>query len=140
MQLKPWTDSTVSQVDYSGLTSLSDYTRPWNLSVSSDDPAHALFQWHETTDAGRFVHQVLFQPHLETAGQWYMTVLPRMACHVIVNRMPDEGLPELCQSLGQMLEFYASRQPIERLARESPTKAIVVAHEERPPFYLVEEE
>lgn len=116
---------------------------PWDPSLWGDDPIDAVLQWHETTDAGRFDHVVSFRPHLETEGQWRVprTFLPRILCHVIVNRLPDKGLPELCETLGQMFEFYAARQPtVERLTHEEPTNAYVVANEERPAFFVAEEE
>jgi hypothetical protein len=32
----------------------------------------------------------------------------RLLCHYLLNQIPDEGLPELCESIGQIYEFHFS--------------------------------
>ena len=138
MQSRHWTDSTESQVGCSGGVSPANYTTRWVPGPSIDDEA-AVFQFRDMTDAGHF--DVTFRPHVVTEGRYRipLSLVPRMLCHAIVNRLPDEGLPELCETLGHMFEFYSSRRPAERLIHEEATKVQIVAHEERPPFFLMEE-
>lgn len=115
-----WTDSIENQVGYSGGALLTDYTSFWDHSLSCDDVFGTVLHRHETTDANQFDHVVAYPRHFETEGRWRVprSFIPRMLCHVVVNRIPDEALPEFCETLGQMLEFYSPRPPVERLPHE----------------------
>lgn len=67
----------------------------------------------------------------------------RMVCHVLADQIPDEGLPELCETAKDILEFYTQRElkadswalPGER----SPIASTVVGTFERPAFSIQEE-
>jgi hypothetical protein len=64
---------------------------------------------------GRIDHTVDF--HLQgTSGFMEIpeTVRGRLACHILLTQLPDEGIPEAVESLGQMYHFYrvpAMRMP-----------------------------
>lgn len=117
--------------------------KQWSPTLSSNDAGAAIVQWHETTDAGRLEHYISFRPHLETEGFAYLppTLLARLVCHAIISKIPDKGLPELCESLGHMIEFYGARQPtVPRVISHQPLTARFVGNEIRPAFFLEGEE
>lgn len=73
-------------------------------------------------------------PALERARQ-------RLISYLLVSRLPDEALPELCETLGDMYEFY-SAHPHTPPALPSPTREIrarLGEKYERPEFYASEE-
>jgi hypothetical protein len=66
-----------------------------------------------------------------------------MACHVLADQVPDEGLPELCETANELLEFYTQRAlktggpalP----GKRTPVVGTVVKTFERPVFSIQEE-
>lgn len=68
-------------------------------------------------------------------------LLQRIVCHLLVSRIPGEGLPELCQSVGEIYEYYKSRSLIPP-ALPPPHQEIPARQGksyERPTFYASEE-
>lgn len=66
--------------------------------------------------------------------------LQRLLCHVLVNRMPEDGLPELAGSLRDMYEFYESR--VVTAALPAPRREVhleLAEIREREPFSISEE-
>ena len=67
----------------------------------------------------------------------------RMACHVLTDQIPDEGLSELCETANELFEFYSQRAlkaggpglP----AKRAPVFGTVVRTFERPVFSIQEE-
>ena len=69
------------------------------------------------------------------------SVLARMACHRVVDLMPETGMPELLESLAGMYEFYLRRAGAypSLPAPSAPIRARVTGVTQRPDFYVVED-
>lgn len=66
----------------------------------------------------------------------------RYACHVILDRLPAQGLPELCESLRSMWEFYSDRPSSSVALLPTPSKKIPAKRGktyERPEFPIIPE-
>lgn len=64
----------------------------------------------------------------------------RLLCHVLVNRMPEDGLPELADSLRDMYEFHKSRMVAAGLPAPREEMRLQLAEiREREPFSISEE-
>ncbi len=50
------------------------------------------------------------------------TFLVRAACHKLLDRIPDQALPELCESLGRMWGFYSEKTSAPLALLPSPTQ------------------
>lgn len=65
-------------------------------------------------------HLVAFSADQTTRDIAFVSLLPRILCHALVSRLPEEGIPELCSALGEMYKFYSHRPavkaiPVQRL-------------------------
>ena len=108
------------------------------IQTSTTEP-QTFVAWHTTVPGGRLDHLVAFTAD-QTAGGYvdFVSILPRILCHALVTRMPEEGLPELCSTLGEMYKFYADRNivnanPVKRLVgrvRESRERDAFVVDED----------
>jgi len=120
-----------------------DYTRRCIPASSIDvDAGSLVVQWSGNTAAGGFRHAVRFHPQAtfgEAVETWFFPMC-RVACHFIVDKIPDEGLRELAETLGDLYEFYAARseQP-PQLRHDRVVNTRVVECRERPAFYVTEE-
>jgi len=67
-------------------------------------------------------------------------VLERVACHMMVEAIPDRGIPELWHTLVGIREFHSEPVP-KRAELPAPERLSVrIGHTyERPPFRLEEE-
>ena len=66
----------------------------------------------------------------------------RLACHVLADQIPDEGLPELCETANELLEFY-TRRALKKagpllVGERTPAVGNVVKTFERPVFSIDE--
>lgn len=96
------------------------------------------FGWQDNVSCGIFDTFVTVKPH-ETAGTInYGSVISRLLCHVLVNRIPDEGLIELCETLSQIQDFYSDRrEPPPPLLPET-VRGRVACTTTSPPFAFEE--
>jgi hypothetical protein len=64
----------------------------------------------------------------------------RLACHFLLTQLPEEGFPEVLESLGEMWRFYrAPVAPPPKLLPPVSTPARVGAKYVRPVFPVTEE-
>lgn len=78
------------------VTSTSDQEPAWEISLVEDPTGlKCQISVQETADN-------LLNPK---------SLLARLACHVVVTRIPEEGLGELCESVGDIYSYYRSRIP-----------------------------
>jgi hypothetical protein len=66
----------------------------------------------------------------------------RLACHVLADQIPDEGLPEFCETANELFEFYTQRalkkaSPL-LVGGRTPVVGNVVRTFERPVFSIEE--
>jgi hypothetical protein len=69
--------------------------------------------------------------------------LVRIACHHAIEFVPNEGLSELCEFLGQLITFHADRasaRPVGYLAATTTSPATWGDSYERDPFTIVDED
>lgn len=65
----------------------------------------------------------------------------RYVCHLLIDRLPNRAIPELCESMGRIYEFYRDipeQRPALPLSRRTRTVRIA-QRRERPPFHVEEE-
>ena len=99
--------------------------------------------WQQDVTGARFLHAISIPSYQGTAKRHAHTenLHLRMLCHMLINRMPERGLPELCESLGSMYEFYMA--PIENqvpaLPERRQLKGKIRRAYERPEFSIADE-
>lgn len=64
----------------------------------------------------------------------YSSVLPRLICHALVNRIPDGGLGEMYETLSEIFAFYSARANPVALSPPKTVVGRVVRSMESPPF------
>lgn len=77
---------------------------------------------------------------IDVTGKVPTVPLVRLLCHLLVDHIPDRGVPELCESLGGMYEFYAiapEHPPL--LPRQQRITGVRGRSYERPEFHIEEE-
>ncbi len=70
-----------------------------------------------------------------------LTLLVRHVCHRLLDRIPNQGLPELAESLGRIYAFY-NVNPISSTVLPPPTQRVTVKRGktyQRPDFPIVPE-
>jgi hypothetical protein len=94
--------------------------------------------WSDQIGDVQYDHSVTFSDEVDQKFL-FADVLPRIVCHAVINRIPLRGLPELCESLGQMYLFYKDLP--EKVLSEPPAviRGRVERTLERAPFSYVEE-
>lgn len=64
----------------------------------------------------------------------------RFLCHFLVAQIPTRGLPEVCESLCEVMEFYSEEAPVSHLLpQDLRIKAEAGARSDRPAFFLEED-
>lgn len=65
----------------------------------------------------------------------------RLGCHLIIDRIPEEGLQEACESLSEIYNFYTELPPTanQPLLEPQPIQVTLSASYERPAFQLTED-
>lgn len=105
------------------------------------EPDH--LQWWHRYPGYEWSHSVMFKQLDE--GTNYQCVSPkiihRLLCHFLIDRIPDEGLPELVESVGGIYEFYQLPAPTPALLPQHRSVSGEISRSyERPPFQIEEEE
>jgi hypothetical protein len=68
------------------------------------------------------------------------SLLARLFCHAVIARLPDEALPEMCDSASNIYGFYSQPTPALELPTPSPRgQASLTSLKDAPPFQIVEE-
>lgn len=98
-------------------------------------------RWTQAVPGAHFTHGVFFPTTAEIPAI-PGSVLLRILCHIIVNNMPDRGLPELFRCASEAYEFHAEGEAEGAAMLPSTTQTVsaqVRATYERPSFHAVEE-
>lgn len=107
----------------------------WETTAQGDEPSNWL-----ALDVAAESHTSSYIARPEIAGyrpddlEWMML----LCCHWLIDRIPEEGLVELVESLASIYSFYQARSLPARplLPSTTPKKAVVLDTIERPPFEL----
>lgn len=115
-------------------------TRPWAL-VLSELGSQTSSDW--TKDALEIRRIIGVRPSQETGEELQepVSTVARFLCHLLIERMPDRGLPELCQSMAEFFEFY-SQAPSSRLmlpGRQDRVQGVVREVRSTAPFRIPED-
>jgi hypothetical protein len=98
-------------------------------------------RWSQTVPGACFLHG-FFVPTTAEVPTVPPNVLVRALCHVIVNNVPESGLPELLRSASDVYEFHVE-EPWEAsrplLSETKTVDAKVRGQYERPSFQVAEE-
>ena len=108
--------STGRPASSSGGASRILFTTRWGPNLfqileTTDAQPRLMLLMHHDVDGGHIEHTVDF--HLQgTSGFMEIpdNLKGRLACHILLTQLPDEGIPEAAESLGQMCHFY--RMPV----------------------------
>ena len=79
----------------------------WIHDPSSADATVGV-SWTGSFQSGRWIHDLAYYPEDTDAtalDQW--AILRRIACHILVDRLPDQGLEEVLESLKSAYEFHS---------------------------------
>ena len=104
-------------------------------------------RWSQAIPGGQIDHWVSIANDAPT-GSMGVQQIPeviclRLICHVLTNWMPDEALPELGETLGEMYQFYRDRRieqgSARRLTHFANVDVEVLEPVERPLFQIAEE-
>jgi hypothetical protein len=95
----------------------------------------------QPVQGGQIEHVITF-PLLATSGVIDIPddVKARIVCHVLLTQIPDEGMTEALETLGQMWEFYRTRVR-QRPPLPAPTSkpALRGRAYTREPFHVTED-
>lgn len=68
-----------------------------------------VFGWYSETSP--FTHLIFFKPPETTDEPFTMDNYKlKLACHLLVDAFPEQGLPELCDSMKDIYKFYWNRR------------------------------
>lgn len=136
--------SIVKPGAFSSGASRSGFITRWGLSLLEQatlgvigDPDSPL-AGERPASGVRLVHEIRFHPD-ETVGgvQGPCYAFARILCHLLVNQIPDRGIPELCESVLGMYHFYSTQGEQPPLL---PLTETITARRgrtyERPEFHL----
>lgn len=67
--------------------------------------------------------------------------IARILCHMLVERIPDQGIPELCDSVKNIYAFYheRSKPSVPQVTYQDAIRARLGQVRTRPDFYVEEE-
>ena len=122
---------------------------PWTLdpsehTVSIERTGSGLeFSWSQEDPGSHILHTIVHY-YPQTSGTpsplKFQTLALRIACHYLLDRIPEDGIPELCEAVGRIYEFYNSRPTT--IPHKSITRAVRARRGqvyERPEFVIDEE-
>jgi hypothetical protein len=81
----------------------------------------------------------LFGPDAEMTDDGLRQLFLRLFCHLLVDQIPDEGLAETCESLGEFYEYYKPAPMVTHQLEVRERPAIKGTCVERPAFAFDEE-
>lgn len=68
-----------------------------------------LLGWKQELTEGQLSHVFVFRPQETGLGNDLpLRLRLRLLCHYLLNQIPDEGLPELMESIAEIYEFHCS--------------------------------
>lgn len=68
-------------------------------------------------------------------------MLLRVLCHVLVGQLPDRGLPDVYESLGEFRDFYLPAvETIRRLPDPEPEVTLRLGPSEVRPEFVIDDE
>lgn len=154
MQFKYSTHSIGSPVDFSVGVSRTDLMTQWNrcrfepasltgtYSQAWEGTPNVLLSWKQEVSGGDISHIITLRiPETAQDIASLEKLRYRLFCHYLINLISDEGLPELCESLSEMFQFYST--PNKNVAPAlPPAEGIRVKSGEkyeRPTFQLAQE-
>ena len=139
--------STRKQGDYSAGALSLDSTTLWDPKQAVDvfqgpgGQTTFLLGLSEAFPGANITHFVSLDVAATTESLPLERARQRLLSYLLVSRLPDVALPELCETLGDMYEFYSAYPHIPP-ALSSPTREIrakLGEKYERPEFYASEE-
>jgi hypothetical protein len=78
--------------------------------------------------------ETALEPENNEAMRW------RFVCHYLVDLLPDDALPELCDRIKDIFEFYTPVNPsVPSLPSTQRVRARIGEAYERPAFHVAEE-
>lgn len=112
-------------------------------SVQSQGPL--TLRWYQDVTGAQFAHAVSFEPrNSQTEPTNYEPLWLRVLCHVLVNRVPDDGLHEALESLSNIYEFHSTiahrAASLASLPEATGTRAKLGESFQRPAFLISDDE
>lgn len=78
---------------------------------------------HQMPSGGTFAHQVVVYPlETATAVKYSQFDLARLACHVVLDWLPDEALREVCNKLAELHRDYTETTVVDPTALPQVTE------------------
>ena len=120
---------------------------PWSLNLFSDERTEGgsttwSLGFGAELGGRKFLHAVSL-PTSSKGPEYPAELLLRIICHALVDQIPDAGLPELCETTNELLEFYSLPESWGKgpslPAGQAPVSGAVVRTYERSPFAIQED-
>ena len=93
--------------------------------------------WVVSPGAINWLHAAHVDPSSTISDLDSESVLMRFISHLLIDRLPDAGMPDVFQSLGEFYEYY---RPIESSYLQAPDSreraAVLIGQEMRPSFVI----
>lgn len=113
----------------------------WAPALSSQESNEIEINWMNQTATSEFEHHILVRTTAEPTRFDQQSIFLKVLCHYLLNKIPDEGLPEMCRSMAEVFDYYvrAPRLVKGHEAKQLSVKAKTGQKYERPAFPIAEE-
>ena len=135
--------SITKRDDFSVGASHSGFTTPWphvlfEQTVGQPGGPAIVLAWGRDDEGVHVTHQVRVSlDDVIVSGEASQFTVGRLFCHFLLDQIPDFGMPELCDSLANMYEFYTtSLEHAPLLPRQQSMIGVLGDSYERPEFHL----
>ena len=91
-------------------------------------------------DWGDVVHGVSFRAGTTVDPFYSPSIVVRALCYAMIDQIPDPGLPEVCQSLFDLQEYYSLPPTPANCLPEQVSPASWGPNTVRPEFYVDEDD
>jgi hypothetical protein len=113
-----------------------------HLSPSEPEPSDPVlrFEWDQIVTGGRLVHAITLR-QTEAGSSLSEEDLRRLACHVVIARLPEIAIREASESLAEIWEYYRTlpRVQLPPLLPPAPVQATWGETYESPIFHIDED-
>jgi hypothetical protein len=80
------------------------------IEVTSSDPYSV--SWFRELAGGKLSHQIGFAPlDSQLSPEHVQSLVLRMACYFLIDRVPDRALPELCENVAEVYDYHSLTPP-----------------------------
>ena len=120
--------------------------RPWTLDPlnrlsETQGPEHQVAaEWKHFSSRGRISHLFMIEGNPVLDEEGFQDYVIRLLCHALIDRVPEQALPELLDEIENIYRYYLTAPPARALQQPSRVLQVKIGRRfERPTFPLSEE-